>query len=219
MANRFTEPEAGLEPRPDLEQRDGEDDEIFALAEMAITEIRKATDSLASGDLSVEAWYDQMADILYAYHLAGWYVGAGTEDDPTDEQMNRLAEVVAEQLDYLDNFRNDLLNEEDESLAPTYRNRAEMYGRATVIGYWIGRSGFFNWPAYPGYRSTCLCYCRCQMEINIIDEEKGDADMTWKLGPAEENCPECKARARDWKPFKTRDWKWVKEPGKEHFSQ
>ncbi len=218
MANRFTEPDEGLEPRPEIEQREGEDDDIFALAEMAISEIRRTTDALATGSVTVEAWYEQMTDILYAYHLAGWYVGQGTDDDPTDEQMDALAEFMAQELEYLDNFRNDLLKEDADILAPTYRNRAEMYGWATRVSVWRGRSGLFVWPAYPGYRSTCLCYCRCQMDINIIDDEKGDADMTWRLGPAEEHCPECKARARDWKPFKTRDWKWVKEPGKEHYN-
>lgn len=204
MAKRFTEPEDGLEPRPDLEQRDGEDDEIFALVEMAIAEIRKATDSLATGGLSVEAWYDQMADILYAYHLAGWYVGSGAEDDPTDEQMERLAGVVAEQLDYLDNFRNDLLKEKDDILAQTYRNRAEMYGRATVIGYWIGRTYGIELPFWPSYRTLCTVYCSCSWSIEAV--ENGGFDATWVLGKTD-HCDTCIERAK-LKPLHIREGKY-----------
>ena len=208
MAERFTEPEDGLEPRPEIEQREGEDDDIFALVDMAISEIRKATDSLASGGLSVEAWYDQMADILYAYHLAGWYVGQGTDDDPTDEQMDRIAAVVAEQLDYLDNFRNDLLKEDDDTLAPAYRNRAEMYGRATVVSLWMGKAGQFRLPAYPRDGSTdCVVGCNCTWIFGDIDLEVGNMDVTWRLG-ASDHCTQCQARAKAWKPFKIRGWEW-----------
>lgn len=204
MANRFTEPDEGLEPRPEIEQREGEDDDIFALVEMAIGEIRTATDSLASGSLSVEAWYDQMADILYAYHLAGWYVGQGTADDPTDEQMDRIAAVVAEQLDYLDNFRDDLLKEKDDILAPAYRNRAEMYGRATGIGFWIGRTYGIELPFWPAYKTLCTVYCACAWSIEAVED--GGYDATWLLG-ATDHCDTCKERAK-LKPLHIREGKY-----------
>lgn len=204
MANRFTEPETGLEPRPDLEQREGEDDEIFALVEMAIAEIRTATDSLASGDLSVDAWYDQMADILYAYHLAGWYVGSGADDDPTDEQMDDLAEFMAQELEYLDNFRNDLLKEKDDILAPSYRNRAELYGWATGVSFWRGYAGGYGirLPFYPGEKSRCQRRCLCRWAITIVDIEQGKYEATWLLGSTEDHCDECVARANGLKPLR-----------------
>ncbi len=204
MANRFTEPDEGLEPRPDLEQREGEDDDIFALAEMAITEIRLATDALATGGMTVSAWYEQMADILYAYHLAGWYVGSGTEDDPNAEQMDRIAEVVAEQLDYLDNFRTDLLKDDDDILAPTYRNRAEMYGRATQIGYWIGKTYGLELPFWPAYKTKCTVYCACEWSIEAV--ENGGFDATWLLGSTD-HCDTCKERAK-LKPLRIREGKY-----------
>lgn len=198
MGNRFTEPDEGLEPRPDLEPREGEDDEIFALVEMAMTEIRKATDSLASGNLTVKAWHEQMVDILCAYHLAGWYIS--NEDDPDDEQMGILANAVADQLDYLAGFRDELKDEADDTLSMAYRNRAEMYGRAVKISYWIGVTGGIELPFYPCERCICHTNCGCGWQIEAVE---GGWDATWRLG-ATDHCDTCKERAK-LKPLRIRD--------------
>lgn len=210
MANRFTEPDEGLEPRPEIEQREGEDDDIFALAEMAISEIRRTTDALATGSITVETWYDQMTDILYAYHLAGWYVGFGEADDPTDGQMEILAEAVAAQIEYLDKFHSDLKAEEEGSqLSNAYRHRAEMYGQAVGQSYYIGQARGWRLPSYPRAGDTdCLVYCRCRWELSFIDEDNGDLDAYWRLGAAE-HCRQCPERAKDWKPLKIRNGTWA----------
>lgn len=213
MPERFTAPDDGIEPRPDLEQREGEDDKIFALAEMAIEEIRAATDKMASGEVTVSAWHELMVDILYAYHLAGWYVGAVAEDDPTDEQMDDLAEFMAQELEYLDNFRAALLEEKDDILAPTYRNRAELYGWATGVSFWRGYAGGYgiSLPFYPGEKSRCQRRCLCRWSITIIDIEKGQYEATWLLGSTEDHCDECVSRAKGLKPLRINKGKYEKK--------
>lgn len=198
MAEFFIEPEEGLTERPELEQREGEDDEIFALSEMAISEIRRNTNRLASGDISVAAWYDQMVDILAAYHLAGWYIGAGEDTDPSDEQMDMLSDILADQLEYLDGFRDALLAEpSDITLSDAYRNRADMYAHATGISLWVGRTyGVYGFilPFVPRQASICTIFCSCAWQIDPVDEEAGDYDATWLLGRTD-HCATCQARS------------------------
>lgn len=201
MPERFTAPDDGIDSRPDLEQREGDDDEIFALIELAIAEIRAATDKLASGEITVSAWHELMVDILLSYQLAGWYVS--NEDDPDDDQMNILAEKVADQLDYLTNFKGDLFKEDDDILSMGYRNRAEMYGWATRIGYWIGKTGGIELPFYPCERSLCATNCCCRWQLEAVD---GGWDATWQLGPTD-HCETCKERS-SLKPLRIRDGKY-----------
>lgn len=210
MADFFLEPDDGLPVRPPLEQREDEDDDIFALAEMSITEIRRNTDQLATGDVSVTAWYDQMVDLLSAYHLAGWYIGAGGEDEPTDAQFDILAEAVATQLEYLDGFRDALTDEPNgTTLSEAYRNRAEMYGRATGQSVWIGKTRVVKLPAYPrdGRSTECGSWCACEWGLTLLEGD-GNVDAVWRLGSTD-HCPQCLNRSRDWNPFQVRSFEWV----------
>lgn len=197
MFNRFAE---RLEPRPDLEPRENEDADIFALVKMAIGEIRKVTDDLANGDVSVDDWHNVMEDILYAYHLAGWYVGAGIDADPDEEQLDRLAGVVAEQLEYLEGFKADLLNDDDDVMSMASRNRAEMYGRSVTQSVWRGRLHYLELPFYPTERCICRTNCTCGWLIEVVD---GGYDATWKLSSVD-HCDTCKERAK-LKPLKIRN--------------
>lgn len=201
MAKRFTAPADGLEERPVLEQRDGDEDGVFALCAMAITEIRKATDNLADGSISVATWHELMTDIIVTYHLAGWYIG--NEDDPDDDVMDMIAEKIADQLDYLDNFRADLEAVKEDTLAAMYRNRAEMYGWAARIGFWIGQTHGIELPFYPAERSICKIFCACAWVIAAVD---GGFDATWRLGETD-HCGTCVERAK-LKPLRIREGKY-----------
>lgn len=219
MADFFIEPDDGLDERPEIEQQEGEDDTVYALCSLAIAEIRGATDQLATGDISVDAWYDQMVDIIAAYLLAGWYVGTGDDTDPTDDQLDRVANVMATQVEYLDGFKADLLAEPDEQeLSGAYRNRAEMYGYAVGQGIFVGMAKDYDLPAYPrDTTATCGHRCKCRWEIIYLDEQAGDIDAFWYLGVAE-HCPECPERALDWSPFQIRGGEWVPgQVGAKHY--
>lgn len=216
MANRFDTPD--LEPRPAPAQAEGDDDDTFAIVNLAMQEIQRLTDRLATGAITVDEWDAGMQDIIATYHLTAWMLGAGTDEAPDEDTMAILSEAVAEQWEYLAGFVAALRDEpEGGPLSDRYRNRAEMYGDAIVASYWRGYGGAFRWPAYPGERSECRVYCRCSMRIDVLDLENGNADMYWSLGPAEQHCPQCPARAKDWQPFSIRGWEWVEQPKRAHY--
>lgn len=209
MASSFIPPAGDLPAQNPLVQGENERDDVFALMSMALAEIRDVTDRLAAGLLTVDEWVALMTNILATYHLAGWVAGSGI-DDPTDADLDYLAGFLADELGYLDGFYEALRAEPDGVQLPEkYRARADQYAMATQIALWVGLGGFFDWPAYPGQRSTCRRNCRCSMQFDFIDAALGDADMYWLLDSAAENCPECIARAAGWRPFSIRRFEWL----------
>ena len=207
MATHFDTPD--LEPRDPLEQDENTDDAMFAVTSAAVMEIRKATDDLAAGAISVDDWYEVMADIIATYHLVAYMVGKDS-DEVTDEELDALAEAVAEQWGYLEAFREALRDEPNNSaLSGKYRNRAEMYGEAVGASWWRGRTYYLETPFWPLDRVQCLTRCRCGWRIEEVDADAGDYDATW-LRKSGDNCDTCKERSR-LKPLRIRGGKYDRD--------
>lgn len=208
MAEFFVAPDELSEQAP-LEQGEDEQDEVFALASMAIGEIRALTDRLALGRIPTQVWADDMVDILVAYHLAAWIAGSGNSE-PTDDDLERLADFIADEINFLAGFQAALEAEpEGIEIPQKYRTRGDLYGRATQVSYWSGIAfGFgINLPFFPADRTLCGRNCNCRWVIETVNQATGDYDATWLLGISD-HCPTCVARSA-LRPFQIRDGLWV----------
>lgn len=206
MATRFDTPD--LEPRKPPAQSEGDDDETFAVIELAMLEVQALTDRLATGAITVDEWRDEMADVLTTYHLVAWMIGAGTEDAPADTDLDGLATALAEQLDYLEGFYEALKElPEGSELGEKQRNRAEMYAIALKGSVSRGRTSGIELPFFPTQYSDCRIWCCCSWVIRDVDPENGDYDAVWRLGPCN-HCPQCPERALRLNPLRVRNGKY-----------
>jgi len=213
MAEFFDTPDLRERPPPPFE----EDDPSMPIIMLAVEEMREITDELATGEIDVDTWFDSMLAAIVSYHLAAFMAGANVSE-LTSIQIDILADVVANQEQFLNGFRDALASEPEGSpLSDKYRHRSDMYGWNTGSSYERGKTQPWVLPAYPKDGSTdCMTSCCCMWRIDIIDDENGDVDAYWKLGRCF-HCDQCPARARDWSPFRIRGGVW--EPGQLSASQ
>lgn len=123
---------------------------------------------------------------------------------------------VRQQAQYLDNWISQLERKSDKSSVAQITNRARMYGGESnsVLNEMIDRvahRAFPTMPFQPGRRTDCLTNCKCKWEWHVIDFRKGDADVFWRMRPAE-HCDTCLARAKALAPLKIRDFRIINMP-------
>lgn len=205
MATTFSTPD--LPDRPAYSPGEDEDEKLAALLAMAHAEIQDLTSRLAAGQITVAEWRAEMENILATYHRAAWVLGAGEE--PDEDGLQRLAEYLAEELEYLAGFAKALADEpEGSAISERYRRRAEQYVFAMRGSYSRGATGAYDLPGYPGSRVQCGRNCLCSWRLDVLDAEAGDVDAYWLLGVAD-HCATCQARADGWRPFSIRGFEWA----------
>lgn len=204
MAEYFNTPDLRERPAPPYD----EDDPSMPIIALAVEEMRAITDDLASGETDVNTWYDQMLAAIVSYHLAAFMAGADVTEI-SSMHMDMLADVVANQELYLDGFRDALAAEpEGSALSDAYRHRADQYAWATGASYSRGETVDWDLPAYPKDGQTdCRVFCCCRWTIDLYDEDNGNVNATWKLGPCN-HCDQCPQRAIDWSPLRIRNGRW-----------
>jgi hypothetical protein len=161
------------------------------------------SDLYTNGELLLDDWHERMRRELRIAHQVLYQ--AGKSGPLTPDDLARINQRVQEQIAYLDGFRADI---EAGKLTPAQiRTRAQMYVKAGYAslqeGGTVGR-GMPVLPAYPTMASECRINCRCYWRIIQLDEP-GAWDCTW-VSRASEVCPQCVARAAEWRPLQIRNW-------------
>lgn len=159
------------------------------------------SDGINSGALSVDEWQQEMARLLLVGHTAAYQEGRGA-DELTPGARRIIAQVVAEQVDYLNAFA-DVVEANGWNDARD-RARAALYAGSLKQAFSRGDSFGLPLPFYPGDGSSeCLGNCKCRWRIVWLDREELDADCYWVLGGAERHCTTCPSRAAD-NPYRVR---------------
>ena len=167
--------------------------------------IFQITQKLETGDLEAAAWQDTMEQLIARYSTASYMAGAGTAT-LTDADLQTLAYLVQTQFEFLDNFT--LVIASESEFRQGWWARSAKYADSIVQPYWKGRTKELPLPALPGEGTMCKCHCKWR--IVPVDEDKGDYDCFWELGPVRtEHCQICEERADEWKPLKIRDGRLV----------
>jgi len=195
--------------------------EIQALLKSANAEIKDAMYKLSIGAIDVNEWVAIMRRILAKSQSLAYLAGVGATSF-IPEQLQIVARNIARQFPFLRRFARVLQNEIDagniDSIIEKFSRRAELYTQTITSNYWQGRGyGKPAPPAYPGDgTSQCLTQCRCRLEYEELDRDKGDWNIYWRLGEAE-HCQTCRTRAREWSPLRYRGGRLIL-PGQRYLS-
>lgn len=156
----------------------------------------------------VVEWQNEMERLLTRYHTAAYMAGQGSAILAADD-MARIAQIVAAQIAFLDNFV--AVIQDSDTFERGWKARAAMYAEAVSGSYWRGKVRMLPAPAVPGDGTTqCKSRCRCWLEQVEIDGDKGDWDLYWRLGPVKtSHCQTCLQRAADWNPLRIRNGELV----------
>jgi hypothetical protein len=164
--------------------------------------IQELADGINAGILSVDQWQVEMANLLAVGHTAAWMEGADRREIGPIAR-SEIQQALADQLDYLNAFADELDTVPWSERDAWYRARANLYAGAMRSTYSKGRTLGLPLPAHPGDGSTrCLVNCKCEWRIQQVGTND-DYDCYWRLGSAE-HCPDCVSRSRRWAPFRIR---------------
>lgn len=166
-------------------------------------DIRKLTQRLIDGDISLELWQSTMKDELRLFNSAMSLVGAGGDPSKiTRADRLRLGPELRRQYAHLAKFAQDIA----DGKLPDLRilSRAEMYANSTQASFWR-KAMPIKLPAVPRDGSSdCKTNCLCRWRIEY--EYDGEGNITavlayWEMSEAE-HCETCKDRASDWNPLR-----------------
>ena len=171
---------------------------------------------LVAGELTVEQWRQDMMRAIRDLHFTAAVAGAGGIGYLTPEAISAIDAKVREQGTYLNNWANQLTSQQQLSegqivtRAHLYSGASSALANETADTVTYGR--FPKLPCYPVDGHTlCRGNCKCKdWRWDILDAEKGDADVYWQLSPAE-HCDTCLYRAQVFNPLKIREFKIVTE--------
>jgi hypothetical protein len=164
---------------------------------------------VASGDITPDQWFNIMRQRLKQLHIASAAAAVGGLTGLNRDILNNVARNIAEQLDFLRRFRDDLQRRVDEDLPlseAAIGARGAMYAGSSSATFEQADTialGLPLLPAYPGVRTICLTNCKCHWRFRKLPA-RGSWDCFWMLSPVE-NCPTCEARRRAFSPLRIRN--------------
>ena len=180
------------------------DEKLRKLLERILSDISASADAYLGQRITAAQWAARMRATIGDGHAAAYLLGADTRT-MTPQARAFLARVVADQVQYLHGFTQDLRS---EKLSPALmKARAALYAGPLKATY--SRAKWWAWPLpfHPADGETpCLVNCTCHWEGRDLDEAAGNGDFFWTLGthPHAENCPGCIERRQDGKPYQVR---------------
>lgn len=176
------------------------------LVDLMTAEVAALTTRLAAGDITAGAWQEAFEVLITRYSAASLMAGQASEE-LGDQAASYLINYLGSQFDFLDSFTIEIQDAEEWQAGWT--TRAEMYAQSIKAPYWTGQVDMLPLPAMPGDGTTlCVTNCKCEWEVDVVDDEAGDYDAYWRLGDAD-HCQTCIVRSRDWAPLKIRAFRLV----------
>lgn len=165
--------------------------------------------ALASGRITPAEFEAGMRELVEDAHVAAYAAGRSGEWDAVEPwEWRRVERVIDGQLAHLRRFRDEVRDAEEVAEARVYQ-RARLYGAASrqsfVRAELAGLGLTCELPAYPGDGTTaCWTNCLCRWSVRTLSRARGDFDVSWRMGSAEEHCAHCRKRQRVWKGLRVR---------------
>ena len=120
---------------------------LLALPQVFRNEIRKITDQLQNGEITLAEWQDRFTNLLARYILAALLLGYET----TTPQIEQIAEErLREQVGFLTGFADEIRT--SESWLTKWNSRAESYAICLIENYFTGlllTGGMYRWDYTP----------------------------------------------------------------------
>jgi hypothetical protein len=157
--------------------------------DILIAELRDEIDrhvaAFRDGLIDADQFQQRMARDLTEHHVAAYLVG---RDDQVIRAADKrvLAELIGDQIDYLNGFADVLAANEDGAWQAAYEARARMYAGSLTQTYWRGQTRGYRLPFMPAEGTDCLVNCKCAWEI--------DAPSAYWRRAAEDSCATCVSR-------------------------
>lgn len=178
----------------------------------------KLAKQLVDEKISIEQWRQDMMRAIRDLHYTAAVAGAGGIGYLTPAALAGIDAKVREQGTYLNRWASQLesLRQEKKDInEAALQRRAAMYSgsamaMANETADTVRFASFPKLPCYPVDGLTlCKGNCKCKdWDWNIISEERGDADVYYRLSPAE-HCQVCVERARVFSPLEIRGFRIV----------
>lgn len=165
-------------------------------------------DDLESGKITVDEWEAGMEREIEKLHSTAYIIGLGGLANATAQSFATIAVLVADQVEFLHKWADELRKEAKHSLAKI-KARAALYlnsANATLLIALTDALGMPRLPAYPGDSSSaCKSNDKCTWRFQKVD---GGWDCFWTLHPAE-HCRQCLGRSTAWNPLQIRAGKII----------
>lgn len=145
-------------------------------------------EGLRGGRLDSTAFQVGVAQDLITFHTAAYMLGADTEEID-DDQARQLKARIGGQIDYLNEFVDDLDTLSDAEIEA----RLSLYGKAVGSSYWDGWAGE-DLECVPGSCPECYSNCRCELD-------RRDDGIYWVCQEDDRSCSACLERAQTWTPY------------------
>lgn len=192
---------------------------VDAYRETYNSNVNALAERLANKEITPREFRALMLNEIRYLILTGTAAGAGGIGQLTPEDLNRIDVRVKEQAGFLDRWVADLERKETISAAQAAL-RARMYGGSGTIAAQesVDKARFKEFPDlpfYPAQETDCYNNCACGWDWDILDAEKGDADVYWRLNwirDVTEHCETCQRRAKAFFPLKIRGFQFVNMP-------
>jgi len=157
------------------------------------------TDQLATGQITLPAWYNAMQALISNAVINQYALGIGGYGAISQSDKAAIAEILNQQFEFLNSFAREI---QQGRLSPAQiAARARMYLNSSTQAYekaTANRMGVPRLPAYPGDGSTqCRSNCKCNWEIRAAE---GYWECFWRLNIAE-HCPDCVSYSSRWNPL------------------
>lgn len=171
---------------------------------------------LVAGELTIEQWRQDMMRAIRDLHFTAAVAGAGGIGFLTPDAIAAIDAKVREQGTFLNKWANQLTSQAQLSegqivtRAHLYSGASSALANETADTVVYGK--FPKLPCYPADgRTLCKGNCKCKdWQWDILDAEKGDADVYYRLSPAE-HCDTCLYRAAVFNPLQIRNFQIVTE--------
>lgn len=192
-------------------------------------EAKRLADDLTAGAITLEAWRDAMlAEISYLVIVS---YAAGKRVEPsalTPADWITIRRETESQSHFIVRWYEQMKPQADATgllivagavaatsgvwnvgttiTAAGLLARALLYGDVASVFVQMGHGAAIGLPILPAYpksgTSACKWVCYCKWDITHLGGR--DFDCTWVIDPERDNCPQCVARAIEWRPLKVR---------------
>jgi hypothetical protein len=182
--------------------------EAFTRAGQAFrTEATRLAEQLANRTITLDEWYQGMAQRIRQNQLSARIAGVGT-NNLSQADLQAVQAKTESELRYLQRFRTELQAQLDagQELNPNAIGaRARQYAGASAEQFEIGIQealGMPLLPVQPGVRTECMTNCKCAWRIVELNGA-GNWDCFWDRN-ATDSCETCIARERTFNPLRIR---------------